>query len=107
MGYPFIMKHAVIRDSDFKKVARVRVDAKKRIGIPKAASQQKVDSYELYVNETGQIVLDPQVTIPAAEVWLYKNPKALTMVREGLQEAKSGKTIKGKSFSKHADDSIQ
>jgi len=85
----------------------VRVDAKKRISISKAASQKEVDSYAMYVNEAGQIVLDPQVTIPAAEAWLYKNPQALAMVREGLEEAKSGKTIKGKSFSKHANDPIE
>jgi len=101
------MKHAVIRDSGFKKVGRVRVDAKKRVGIPRGAGQEGVDSYEMYVNETGQIVLDPQVTIPAAELWLYKNPRASAMVREGLEEAKSGKIARGKSFSKHANDSIE
>jgi hypothetical protein len=42
----------------------------------------------------GQILLDPQVTIPASEIWLFNNPKALTSVRLGLSDAAKGKVSK-------------
>jgi hypothetical protein len=37
-----------------------------------------------------EIVITPAVAIPAREAWLYKNEKALQMVRRGLEQAASG-----------------
>lgn len=55
-------------------------------------------------NSSGQYILDPQVTISAHEAWLYKNPKALAAVRNGLEEAKIGKLFEAKEdFSKYID----
>jgi hypothetical protein len=42
----------------------------------------------------GQIVLDPQVTIPASEAWLFSDPDALASVRRGLSDAAKGKVSK-------------
>jgi hypothetical protein len=39
-------------------------------------------------------VLDPQVTIPAFELWLFKNPTALASVKRGLADAAQGKVSK-------------
>ncbi|MGM0442238.1 MAG: hypothetical protein ACQEQC_07450 [Elusimicrobiota bacterium] len=36
----------------------------------------------------------PAANIPSKELWLYEDQKALNMVREGLKEAKEGKTEK-------------
>ena len=33
-------------------------------------------SYRIYRNSFGQIILDPMVTIPAYEAWLFKNNEA-------------------------------
>lgn len=46
--------------------------------------------YRVLVNDLGQIVLDPTVTIPARELWLYRNPAALTSVLRGAQQAEAG-----------------
>jgi hypothetical protein len=54
--------------------------------------------------ELEQIALDPQVSIPASEAWLYQNPKTLAAVRRGLQEAAEGKTAAIGSFAQHADE---
>jgi hypothetical protein len=51
-------------------------------------------TYHIYCNEIGQIILDPQVTIPASELWLYKNEEALEAVATGLKEASEGEISK-------------
>ena len=81
-----------IRDiKGFKKIAdSVKPDNRKRVGLHKVQIQEGV-SYHIYANSTGQIFLDPQVTIPASEAWLYKNPDAIAAVRQGLLEAAQGK----------------
>ena len=96
------MHESVVRDQHFKAVAEVKVDSKKRISLPKRVRSKSVSIYKLFVNESGQIVLDPQVVIPAAEAWLYENKEALNAVRQGLKEVKEGKLVRAKSFSKHA-----
>jgi len=66
---------SVIKISDFKGVARnVKPDAKKRVMLPKALVREDV-TYHIYSNSLGQIILDPQVSVPASEVWLFKTPK--------------------------------
>lgn len=82
---------AIIKNSDFKGVARnVKPDAKKRVVLPKALVLEDV-TYHIYCNSLGQIVLDPQVSIPASEVWLFKDPEAVASVRRGLADAAKGK----------------
>jgi len=84
----------IIKNMDFKDIAKnVKPDAKKRVVLPKALVKEDV-SYHIYCNSLGQIVLDPQVTIPASEVWLFKDPDALDSVRRGLSDAAKGKVSK-------------
>jgi hypothetical protein len=79
---------------DFQKMADgVKPDAKKRVTLKKIDLQEGV-TYHVYSNSTGQILLDPQVTIPASEAWLFNNAKALTSVRRGLSDAAQGKALK-------------
>jgi hypothetical protein len=79
---------------NFERIADdVKPDAKKRIVLRRVQIQKGV-RYHIYTNNIGQIVLDPQVTIPASELWLFNNPKALEMVKQGISEAKQGKISK-------------
>ena len=79
----FSMKVNVIKDTGFQKVAEgVKPDAKKRVVLPGRIKEGV--SYHIYENNLGQIVLDPQVSIPESEAWLYKNNEALESVRHGL-----------------------
>ena len=71
----------------------VKPDAKKRVVLPKLPLGEGI-TYHIYSNSLGQIVLDPQVTIPASEAWLYNNPEALASVRRGLADAANGKVSK-------------
>jgi len=88
------MKAMIIKDTDFQRVAEsVKPDAKKRVVLPKTQVMEGV-TYHIYSNSIGQIVLDPQVTIPASEVWLLNNPNALASVRRGLSDAAQGRVSK-------------
>ncbi len=83
----------------------VRPDSKRRLTLGKALAGLADDvRFDVYKNSSGQIVLDPQVSIPASEAWLYRNPKALAAVRRGLQEAADGKAFAIGSFAKYADE---
>jgi hypothetical protein len=83
----------------------VRPDSKRRLTLGKALAGLDEDvRFDVYRNASGQIVLDPQVSIPASEAWLYRNPKALVAVRRGLQEAADGKAASVGSFAKYADE---
>jgi hypothetical protein len=91
LGYNEAAMDTIIRDADFEKVAdSVKPDAKKRVVLQKVRIEEGV-SYRIYRNRIGQILLDPQVTIPASEAWLFNNPKALASVRRGLANAARGK----------------
>ena len=84
----------VIKDKDFEKIAdSVKPDAKRRVVLQGVQIQEGV-TYHIYKNSVGQIVLDPQVTIAASEMWLFKNPKALASVRRGLLESAQGRASK-------------
>ena len=84
----------IIKDDNFREIAvDVKPDAKKRVVLSKAPIAEGI-TYHVYCNEIGQIILDPHISIPAAEVWLYKNREALEAVQIGIKEATEGKVSK-------------
>lgn len=87
------MKSKVIKELEFEQVAEsIKPDAKKRVVLPGRVREGV--TYHVYENALGQIVLDPQVTIPASEAWLFQNKTALGMVRRGLRDAAAGRVSK-------------
>jgi hypothetical protein len=92
----------VVREGEFLDYGAVRADAKHRVLI-KGPVQE---FYRVYRNEAGQILLDPQVIIPASEAWLFKNKKALASVRRGLKQLGEGKFVKMPSLADYAEDKI-
>ena len=99
------MKNALRRSSVDTLVTRdVRADSRGRVALGKALAGLDDVSFNVYRDDRGRIVLDPQVTIPASEAWLYRNPKSLASVRRGLAEAAEGKSRPVRSFAGHVDD---
>lgn len=86
-------KKDLVKESNFQEYGEVRVDSKNRITLGRA-EQGRAFSYKIYRNSLGQIILDPQVTIPAYEAWLFKNEEAKQLVQKGLHEAKSRRLVK-------------
>jgi hypothetical protein len=83
----------------------IRPDAKKRVTLGKALAGLEEDvRFDVYRKENGQILLDPQISVPASEAWLYRNPGALAAVRRGIQEAAEGKAVSAGSFASYADE---
>ncbi len=94
----------LIKDPVFQRVADgVKPDTKRRIVLPNGTVEEGV-TYHIYRNGLGQIVLDPQVSIPAYEAWLFKNPEALASVTQGLLESAQGLTKSRGSFAKYVKD---
>ena len=94
----------IIKDTTFEIMASgVKPDSKKRIVLPKSTVEDGI-TYHIYRNGLGQIVLDPQVSIPAYEVWLFNNPEALASVTQGLLESSQGLTKSRGSFAKYVKD---
>jgi hypothetical protein len=92
--YNIPMENKIIKNDKFRRVAaNVKPDSKKRLSISKACQANEV-TYHVYCNEIGQIILDPQISIPASEIWLYSDPEARAAVVTGLKEASRGKIAK-------------
>jgi hypothetical protein len=101
--YLVVMKNASV--SERRLIARdVRPDSRKRVALGRALDHLEDASFNVYRDEAGRIILDPQVSIPASEAWLFRNRKALDSVRRGLEEAAEGKAASAGSFAKFADD---
>jgi hypothetical protein len=95
--------NTVLRDTHFTEIAETKPDSKHRVTLGKLP--MKAHHYKIFINEAGQIVLDPQMTIPAAELWLFQNKKALGSVIRGLADAKAGRLVRTKEdFSKYIDE---
>jgi len=77
----------IIRDENFiKRADGVKPDSRRRLNLPKSLVGEGI-TYHIYSNSMGQIILDPQVTIPAAELWLFQDADALASVKRGLTDA--------------------
>ncbi len=81
----------IVRDENFIKRANVvKPDSRRRVNLPKSLANEGV-MYHIYVNSNGQILLDPQVAIPASEYWLFQNVNALSSIKRGLVDAAEGR----------------
>ena len=70
------------------------LDAKGRLTLGEAFANRTV-----FVDEQeDKIVVRLARVIPESEAWLYENPKALSAVRRGLQQARAGKLVDGPSM---------
>ena len=103
---------------EFEFVGEAGIDERKRLSLTKVLGLLKARlgdlgkipenlHFQVYVNKAGQVLLDPAVSVPVHEVWLYRNPEALAKVREGLAQAAKGELHDLGSFDKFADDEIE
>ena len=88
---------------EFKAIGVKAIDSKNRINLGEKIlrsvfAKTKADAYKVFVGEEGDILLRPVVSIPSREAWIYRSPKALKQIRQGLAETKQGKTEKAENL---------
>ena len=91
----------IIKDNNFiQRATGIKPDSRRRVNLPKSLVDEGV-IYHIYSNSMGQIILDPQVVIPASELWLFRNKKALEMIEVGISQKES---IDLGSFDQYVED---
>ena len=68
----------------------ITLDTQNRVTLGKLLAGIETKLFDAKVIK-GKIVLEPMEAIPQREAWLYKNPKALKSVVQGLKDAQDGK----------------
>ena len=97
----------VIRDEKLTRLSgNVKPDSRRRIVLPETTLADKDIVYHVYTNSYGQIVLDPQVTIPASEAWIFEDKTILASIDKGMAEAEKGHLIDKGSFARYAGDKL-
>ena len=79
------------------------IDSKSRLTLGRkilklVTAQSGMEEFQIFYGEDGDILLRPMVSIPSKEAWIYRNPKVLKAIREGLAEAKEGRLEKAKDL---------
>lgn len=83
------MPAIILKSSDeFEEMATIGIDGRNRVTLGKIV--HGAHRLKVYRNSQGDILLRPVVEVPAAELWLYKNEKALEGVKRGLDDAAAG-----------------
>jgi hypothetical protein len=82
----------------------IKPDSRRRIVLPAEALSREDIMFYVYTNAAGQIVLDPQVPIPASETWLFEDKSALSSLDKSMEESRQGELVDRDSFAKYAHD---
>ncbi|HVN26975.1 MAG TPA: hypothetical protein VMT64_00735 [Candidatus Binataceae bacterium] len=106
-------KSAILLSDHFEQIGEVKLDERRRVSLAKVLDRLKggplgeaVD-FSISVNEMGQVLLSPEVKVPAHQLWLYKNPEAFALVLKGLAQVGNREKLQDMgSFEKYADDEI-
>ncbi len=87
----------------FKNVGEAVVDERGRLSMGKSGVR-KDDRYAIAVNDEGQILLTPLVSIPRRELIIWENQLLRESLARGLAEAGAGDTVSLGSFAEFVDD---
>ena len=107
------MAATAILDEHFEPAGEGTLDERNRVALTKAVEALRARlgdlagvRFEISFNRAGQVLLSPAVSVAAHEAWLYRNPRALAQVREGLTQSAHGETAAWGSFAKYADEDL-
>jgi hypothetical protein len=86
-------------------VARdVRPDSRHRISLGAALADLEDVTFDVYRDRRGRIILEPQISIPASEAWLFRNKAARDSVARGLSQLAADTSEVIGSFAEYAID---
>ena len=90
----------------FKSVGEALADERGRLPMAKTGVR-KDDRYAVAVNDDGQILLTPLVSIPRRELIVWENQMLRESLARGLAEAAAGETENLGSFAQYADEDVE
>ncbi len=90
----------------FKSVGEELADERGRLPMAKTGVR-KDDRYAVAVNDDGQILLTPLVSIPRRELIVWENQILRESLARGLAEAAAGETESLGSFAQYTDGDIE
>ncbi|MBU0684080.1 MAG: hypothetical protein KJ864_07335 [Candidatus Omnitrophica bacterium] len=88
----------------FHLVGKSTLDSKKRVTlgnkimVKKPLAKMKIDSFNVFIDEEGNILLVALANIPSRELWVHQNPEVMENIQKGLKEAKEEKVTKVKDL---------
>lgn len=87
------------------KTVKLPLDTRNRVCLTQFLPKNlDISSFRAH-QEGSKIILEPLVEIPSDEHWLYKNPKAMASVMNGLEDIKKGRISELKrDFSEFVND---
>jgi hypothetical protein len=95
---------AKTRDDDYIKIGKViRPDGRRRISLPKSLVKDGI-AFQIWANGEGKILLEPQATIPASELWVFEDKNVLASLDKAMFESMNGQVVKRGSFAKYIKD---
>ena len=87
------MERNILRvDDKFQEIGTRTIDDRNRLTLGEFMKGSK--RVRLYINERGELFLQPVVEVPASEVWLFQNKQASESVKKGLKDAAEGRISK-------------
>lgn len=90
--------------SDYIKVGNIiHPDGRRRVCLPKSLVKEGI-AFQIWANSEGQILLEPQVNIPASELWVFDDKKVLASLDKAMFESMNGQVVKRGSFAKYVKD---
>ena len=89
--------------ADFKNVGEAVADERGRLPMGKSGVC-KDDRYAVAVNDDGQILLTPLVSIPQRKLIVWEDQLLRESLARGLAEAAAGETVDLGSFAEYLDD---
>lgn len=95
------MKHL----QGFTAAGEVVADERARIAVGKAGVRRD-DRYAVAVNDDGEILLTPLVSIPKRELVVWENELVRKNLAEGLRQSAAGEVESLGSFEQYADDEL-
>ena len=90
----------------FRSVGEALADERGRLPMAKTGVR-KDDRYAVAVNDDGQILLTPLVSIPRRELIVWENQMLRESLARGLAEAAAGETENLGSFAQYADEDVE
>lgn len=95
-----------MENKTFMPVGEVSADERSRLAFGKAGVRRD-DRYAVAVNEDGEILLTPLVSVPKRELLVWENEQVRASLGRGLAQTAAGQTHDLGDFSQYADEDAE